>query len=136
MPSSLEPTGAGSTYLRVVKSNSRVSECGSLIGLSGNCDRTLLLVDLHLDVEVEQGNDNVASDVGAADAVEHKRIVERDALRDLHHAEHNDKVGAVKPKSVKPTNQLLARAQGSRCPWWWRPIAGVCALPTVAQRRG
>jgi hypothetical protein len=57
--------------------------------------RTLLLVNLHLDVDVEHGNDQVAGNVGTANSVEHKRIVKRDALRDLHHAKHDDKVRTV-----------------------------------------
>jgi hypothetical protein len=56
---------------------------------------TLLLVDLQLGVEVETSNDNVAGKVDGTDNVEHKRIIERNALGDLHHTQDDDQVGAI-----------------------------------------
>lgn len=57
--------------------------------------RTLLLVDLQLGVEVQSSNDDVAGKVDSANNVEHKRIIERNALRHLHHTQDDDQVGAI-----------------------------------------
>lgn len=57
--------------------------------------RTLLLVDLGHDVEVDETNDDVATDIDGADGVEHIGVLERDALRHLHHTEDDDQVGTV-----------------------------------------
>ena len=61
--------------------------------------RTLLFVDLQLGVEVQSSNDDVAGKVNSADNVEHKRIVKRHALGNLHHTQDDDQVGAI-AKSV------------------------------------
>jgi hypothetical protein len=57
--------------------------------------RTLLLVDLQLGVEVQSSNNDVAGKVNSANNVEHKRIIERNALRHLHHTQDDDQVGAI-----------------------------------------
>lgn len=57
--------------------------------------RTLLLVDLGHDVEVDETNDDVATDIDSADGVEHIGVLERDALRHLHHTEDDDQVGTA-----------------------------------------
>jgi hypothetical protein len=59
----------------------------------------LLLVDLQLGVEVETSNDNVAGKVDGTDNVEHKRIIERNALGDLHHTQDDDQVGDLRRES-------------------------------------
>lgn len=60
--------------------------------------RTLLLVDLELGEEIETGNEDVAGKVDGADNVEYERIIEGDALRDLHHTQDDDQVGAIAKK--------------------------------------
>jgi hypothetical protein len=59
--------------------------------------RTLLLVDLHLDVEVDAGDEQVADDVESAHAVEDGRVIEGDLLADLHHYKDDHEVGAALP---------------------------------------
>jgi hypothetical protein len=46
--------------------------------------RTILLVDLCLDVEVDTGNDQVGDNIERAHAVEDVLVIERDLLGDLH----------------------------------------------------
>lgn len=75
--------------------------------------RTLLLVDLELGEEIETGNENVAGKVDGADNVEHERIIEGDALRDLHHTQDDDQVGAIAKKlalAVPPRFKLRSCA--------------------------
>ena len=64
----------------------RLSEC---------LQHTLLLVDLNLDVDVDGGNDQIASDVKRTNAVEDIRVFEGDALRYLHHPKDDDDVDTV-----------------------------------------
>jgi hypothetical protein len=63
-------------------------------------DRTLLLVDLQLGVEVESSNDDVAGEIDGADNVEHEGIIEGNALRHLHHTQDDDQVGAIANVSI------------------------------------
>ena len=60
-----------------------------------NIVHTLLLVDLQLDVDIEGGNDQVASDIEGTDAIENIGVVEGNALRHLHHPEDDDDVDTV-----------------------------------------
>jgi hypothetical protein len=46
--------------------------------------RTILLVDLLLDVEVDAGDDDVGDDVERAHAVQDIRVIKWDLLGDLH----------------------------------------------------
>lgn len=64
----------------------RLSEC---------LQHTLLLVDLNLDVDVDSGNDQIASDVKRTNAVEDIRVFEGNALRHLHHPEDDYDVDTV-----------------------------------------
>lgn len=64
------------------------------------CKFTLLLVDLRSNVQVQQDNQDVATNVNGANGVEHVGIVKGNALRHLHHAQHDDEVGAAKSKNV------------------------------------
>lgn len=64
-------------------------------GVFGTVRHTLLLVDGDLDVEVDGGDNQVASKVKSAGAVEHIGIIERNALRNLHHSKNDDQVGAI-----------------------------------------
>ena len=57
--------------------------------------QTLLLVDGLLDQEVENGNDDIASNVDSTHNVENVGIFEGDLLCDLHHPEDDDKVDTV-----------------------------------------
>jgi len=61
------------------------------------CPRTLLLVDLQLDVEVDAGDEHVADDVESAHGVKDGRVVEGDLLADLHHHKDDHEVGAALP---------------------------------------
>ena len=63
------------------------------------CKRTILLVDLGLDVEVDAGNDDVGYDVEGAHAVEHIRVIEWDLFRDLHKPQDDDQVGTIRRSS-------------------------------------
>jgi hypothetical protein len=96
--SSVLPMGAGSTYLRTVMSVVWyiVSALFRYVGLKedGLLWHTLLLVDLHLDVEVDAGNDQVADHVEGAHAVQDVRVLEGHLLAGLHHHQDNDEVGA------------------------------------------
>lgn len=56
--------------------------------------RTLLLVDLELDVKIESSDDDVAANVDGADEVEHVLVFEGDLLGDLHHTKDDHEVGA------------------------------------------
>lgn len=56
---------------------------------------TLLLVDLGLDVKVEKTDNDVTSQIDAADHIQGEGIIERNALGDLHHTEDDDQVGAI-----------------------------------------
>ena len=93
--SSVLPIGAGSTYLRTVMS--RQILLGAVrweIGiLGGIC--TSFLVDLHLHVEVDSENDDVADHVERAHTVQDVRVFEGDFLARLHHHEDDDEVGAI-----------------------------------------
>lgn len=59
------------------------------------CVHTPLLVDLHLGVEVDAGDQQVANDVEGAHAHEDVRVVEGDLLADLHHDKNDHEVGAA-----------------------------------------
>lgn len=61
--------------------------------------RTLLLVDNTLNVQVDGCNEDIATNVDGANNVEHLRVVERDALRHLHHTQDDDQVGTANSKS-------------------------------------
>ena len=67
-----------------------------------NDERTLLLVDLELDVKVKAGNQKIAGDVNGANAVQHERIIERDFLRHLHHPQHDDEVSTKTMSALYP----------------------------------
>lgn len=56
---------------------------------------TLLLVDLRSNVQVKEGNEDIATDVDGANGVEDVGVVKGNALRYLHHAQHDDEVGTV-----------------------------------------
>lgn len=93
MGSSPESGAAGSVYLSVVWSDDlRVSRArrGVYALRGGWC--TILGLDLAVDEQVDADNDDVADQVADADAVEPGRVLEWDALRHLHHAEHDDEV--------------------------------------------
>jgi hypothetical protein len=57
--------------------------------------RTLLRVDLELDEDVDQGDQEVAGDVGGTATHQNVGVLEVDLARDLDHAKHDDQVGAV-----------------------------------------
>lgn len=59
--------------------------------------RTLLLVDNTLNVQVDGSNEHIATNVDGANNVEHLRVVERNALRHLHHTQDDDQVGTAIP---------------------------------------
>jgi hypothetical protein len=61
------------------------------------CSRTLLLVDLELDVEVDASDEHIADDVESAYSVKDGRVVEGDLLADLHHHKDDHEVGAALP---------------------------------------
>lgn len=61
-------------------------------------ERTLLLVNLRLDVGVEAHDDQVAEEVETPDGVEHIGILKGDLLGHLHHTKYDDDVG--------PTSQM------------------------------
>lgn len=61
---------------------------------------TPLLVDLHLGVEVDAGDEQIANDVESAHAHEDVRVFEGDLLADLHHDKDDHEVGAALPVSV------------------------------------
>lgn len=50
----------------------------------GSMQRTILLVDLHLNVEVDGGDDDVGDNVQGAHASQYVRVIEWDLLGDLH----------------------------------------------------
>ena len=56
---------------------------------------TPLLVDLHLGVEVDAGDEQVADDVERAHAHEDVGVLEGDLLADLHHDKDDHEVGAA-----------------------------------------
>lgn len=70
--------------------------------------RTPLLVDLHLDVEVDAGDEQVADDVEGAHAVKDGRVVEGDLLADLHHHKDDHEVGAALPGQYGGSSRMLA----------------------------
>jgi len=57
-------------------------------------NRTLLLVDEHLCVEVEASDDEVAQEVHGANTVEDVGVVKGDTLGDLHHSKNDDNIDA------------------------------------------
>ena len=59
------------------------------------CAHTPLLVDLHLGVEVDAGDEQVADDVERAHAHEDVGIFKGDLLADLHHDKDDHEVGAA-----------------------------------------
>ena len=56
---------------------------------------TFLRVDLGLDVEIDARDDDVGEHVDRAHAHQDVRVVKGYLLRDLHHPEDDDQVGAV-----------------------------------------
>ena len=56
------------------------------------CERTLVLVDLHLDEEIQAGNDQVAGNVESAAHVEDIGVFEGNLLGELHRPEDDDEV--------------------------------------------
>ena len=96
--SSVEPMGAGSTYLRTVWSaGAKVSRVlvnplrdrsrYLLLCLSRvtGAKHTLLLVHLHRAVKVHTRNDDVGEHVDGAHNIQHIGIVKRHLLASLHH---------------------------------------------------
>lgn len=69
--------------------------------------RTLLLVDLELDVEVDAGDEHVADDVESAHGVKDGRVLEGDLLADLHHHKDDHEVGAALPGQYGGRNMLV-----------------------------
>lgn len=146
LPSSVEPMGAGSTYLRVVKSidtqilavvqrfhllpllSSLTFSCLPLSqGMTIICWRehfrkkerlTFLLVDLGLDVQIEQGDEDIAAQVYGANSHENTGVVKGNALRHLHHAQHDDEVGA------KTRRSEVSFDHPDRCVWWCDALYG------------
>lgn len=72
--------------------------------------RTLLLVDLHLNVIVDTHDDQVAEDVQPADSVENIGIFERHLLGHLHHTQDDHYVGSRGNMSSQYRYQLEERA--------------------------
>lgn len=91
MGSSEEPIGAGSTYLRVVRSKDVITlhKTGYL------ALPTSLLFDLHADIIVEGKDEKVGNHVEDAHSQEDLRVVKWYSLRYLHHPKDDHKVGAV-----------------------------------------
>jgi hypothetical protein len=94
-------------------------DCGCGIG-----GRTLLLVDLHLDIEVDAGDEQVANDVEGAHAVEDHRVVEGDLLANLHHHKDDHEVGAASRGQYGGRGVLVCGGwehtfAGSWRRWWW-----------------
>ena len=87
--------GAGSTYLRVVKSIRTSVVSDIFFGHMLSRFYTLLRVDLLLKEKVNANNDQVRDDIQRADARENLRIFEWYLLRHLHHTEDDDQVGAT-----------------------------------------
>ena len=75
------------------------------------CPRTLLLVDLQLDVEVDAGDEHVADDVESAHSVKDGRVVEGNLLADLHHHKDDHEVGAALPGQYGDCAMLVGSAQ-------------------------
>jgi hypothetical protein len=73
---------------------------------------TPLLVDLHLGVEVDAGDEQVADNVQRAHAHEDVRVVEGDLLADLHHDKNDHEVGAALPVSVTMLLHIELRLGG------------------------
>lgn len=61
---------------------------------------TLLLVDLGSNVQVQQDNEDIAAQVDGANGVEDVGVVKGNALRHLHHAQHDDEVGAIEGRML------------------------------------
>jgi hypothetical protein len=85
--------------------------------------RTLLLVDLHLYVKVDAGDEQVADDVESAHAVEDHRVLEGDLLANLHHHKDDHEVGAALPGQYGGCDMLvrgerLRTFAGSWRRWW------------------
>lgn len=72
--------------------------------------RTPLLVDLHLGVEVDAGDKQVADNVESAHTHEDVGVFKGDLLADLHHNKNDHEVGAALPWSVR-------RWATSSCAW-------------------
>lgn len=66
----------------------------------GLSSHTLLLVDLRSNVQVQQGNEDIAAQVDGANGVEDVGVVKGNALRHLHHAQHDDEVGAIEGRML------------------------------------
>lgn len=95
--SSDEPSGAGSTYLIVVKSSVIVVSscyCKSVLNTGGK-QPTFLLVDLRLDVEVDTRDDQIGHHIADTHAVQHGWVIKVDLLRHLHHHKDDDQVGTA-----------------------------------------
>lgn len=93
--SSAEPIGAGSTYLRVVRSVEVLLISAQLREMGDEFRYTLFRVNLLLHVEVDGRNDQVRNNVQRADAHEDLGIVEGYLLGYLHHTEDDHQIGAV-----------------------------------------
>jgi hypothetical protein len=68
-----------------------------MVESSSRGERTILLVDLCLDVEVDARDDQVANNVQRAHAVEDIGVIEGNLLGDLHEPQDDDQVGAAAP---------------------------------------
>lgn len=77
--------------------------------------RTLLLVDLGLNVEVQDGDQDVAGNVAGAAHVQDIRVIEGDLARDLDHAEHDDQVGTVALLALASRDGFFCLRAGSAC---------------------
>lgn len=86
-----------------------LSATASITLYNARNERTLLLVNLGLDVEVDDGDDDVAGNVAGAAHVQDVGVFEGDLAGDLHHAEHDDQVGAAALSVRYSTSLLKAR---------------------------
>ena len=91
--SSADPIGAGSTYLRVVRSGKTISlRCSPLYTI---VELTFPLVNLHVYQSIQSKDDQVRCDVPDTDKEKSVWVVERNSLGHLHHSENNDQVGSI-----------------------------------------
>ncbi len=74
---------------------------------------TSLLINLHLGIQVDGDDEQIADDVEGAHAVEHVRVFEGDLLADLHHPEDDDQVRSVRGVAISIRSRALGLRGGA-----------------------